>query len=153
MCTAGLSNGSWRLRHGGVLLLALGTVALGLSVYIVHERKQTVAIVQTAHNRLLFLVNAMRAYKEDYGRYPDGNTDQVLRTLRGENSRHRRYLVTFQPPGVYNDPWGRPYRIHSQDGCISIECAGANGIWGDTDDLTATRKEPSEDKLMDVSLE
>jgi hypothetical protein len=61
------------------------------------------------------LLEAFAAYQQEFGAYPAGSPEAMLRELRGENEKQ---IVFFETPpesvnekGELLDPWGNPFRI------------------------------------------
>ncbi len=109
----------------------------------------------SAKNDVVQIVNAVRNYYVEYGKYPtsNGTTEKadnptLFNILRGitttENARQIRFLevkesavgavaadvksAIIKSSGVWNDPWARPYVIFvdmNYDGKVSSDVAGA----------------------------
>jgi type II secretory pathway pseudopilin PulG len=66
-----------------------------------------------AKNAVLQLVTAAKAYKEEYGKPPKGDSQSVLRILQNDNPRKIVFLEIspkeLSKDGIYLDPWGTPY--------------------------------------------
>lgn len=87
------------------------------------------------------LVAALHQYQAEYGLFPTGEAAQILKTLRGENSRK---IVFFSVPprsvntrGEFIDPWGTPCELNLlSTNRILVRSAGKNKAFGDRDDIT-----------------
>ena len=66
-----------------------------------------------AKNAVDMLIIAAKAYKEEYGEPPKGDSRSVLHTLQSDNPRKIVFLEIspkeLSKDGIYLDPWGTPY--------------------------------------------
>jgi type II secretory pathway pseudopilin PulG len=74
-----------------------------------------------AQNDVTLIVNALQAFKTQYGRIPDGDTAAVIAALRGRNPKEIVFLEVddrhLSEDGLILDPWCSPYRVGvSKDG-------------------------------------
>jgi len=66
-----------------------------------------------AMNTVIQLVTAAKAYKEEYGEPPKGDSKSILRVLQNDNPR-KIVFIELNPKdiskkGILVDPWGSPY--------------------------------------------
>jgi len=67
-------------------------------------------------------------YKYEFGSYPTGDYDQVLKKLFGGDPQKIEFFRV--------DPWGTPYAISfSSTNSFVISSAGKDKIFGDSDDI------------------
>ena len=69
------------------------------------------------------LIDGSRAYWIEYGRPPEGNNKNILKTFQGSNPRNL-VLLELDPrrvskDGLYLDPWGTPYAFDLSKGSDS----------------------------------
>ena len=87
---------------------------------------------------------ALLTYRNEFGQWPNGDTADILRALRGENVRQIKFLeMTDKGSGSMLDAWGTPYRVAIQSNTITVTSAGPNRTWHDKDDLEMNRTEPA----------
>ena len=87
-----------------------------------------------------FISDALQQYRKETGRYPTGQTENILQQLRATNALGNHYLLYPFRQGYsiheYVDPWGKPFRIEiGQASNFVIRSAGKNGKFGDRNDL------------------
>lgn len=61
------------------------------------------------------IVNALKAYRVDYGSMPGGDAAEIVKALRGKNPRHTVFMEVpperISPGSGYLDPWDSAYKI------------------------------------------
>lgn len=87
-----------------------------------------------------FIAEALHQYRKETGRYPTGQTENILQQLRATNALGSQYLLYPIRRGYsiheFVDPWGKPYRIEiGQAAEFVIRSAGKNGKFGDRNDV------------------
>ena len=93
----------------------------------------------TSQTWLSLLVVAMKTYRLDYGKYPEGSSYKIAQALLGKNPKEILYLDWYRTHlsqnGMLLDPWGTRYNIvvYNQDH-IKVTSAGENKLFGDKDD-------------------
>ena len=85
------------------------------------------------------LYGAIEDYHRRFGVYPQGDNVAISKQLLGDNPMHRQFFLPpspLGPQGELMDQWGTPFRITiTQDEKITIQSAGPNRIFDDSDDL------------------
>ena len=95
------------------------------------------------------LSQAFIAYKNEYGTYPDGSYENMLKALQGDNPR-KIIFIAFSPRelnehGVLVDPWGVFYHLELPEGKSRprVWSSGPNRVdeseKGDSDDIVSWR--------------
>lgn len=61
------------------------------------------------------IINALKAYRTEYGKNPDGDAAEIVKALRGKNPRHTVFMEVpperISPGSGYLDPWDSAYKI------------------------------------------
>ena len=85
------------------------------------------------------------AYRNEFGRWPTGDSAEVFKALHGDNPRTIKFLEpTGDEVASMRDPWGTPYRVAIvPNNTIVVSSAGRNRAWGDDDDHEMRRTEPA----------
>lgn len=78
---------------------------------------------------------ALREYRRETGRFPEGGAGEIISALRGRNETEKKY-IDLAPEAVNGhgemlDPWGTPLRITFEPGSdvARIHSAGPNLIF------------------------
>ena len=79
---------------------------------------------------------ALLEYRQEFGRFPEGQGGEIISALRGKNERGKTFLVLNENSAVNElgemlDPWGTPFRItFAADATVpKIHSAGPNLIF------------------------
>ena len=83
------------------------------------------------HAMALTLRIVLTQYKEHFGAFPAGDTQSILRALRGENQDKICFIkfessTAFTPESDMLDKWGTPMKIYFSGNEILIRSAGPN---------------------------
>ncbi|MBI5685760.1 MAG: hypothetical protein HZC54_11860 [Verrucomicrobia bacterium] len=73
---------------------------------------------------------AMKCYKNEFDKYPTGDSHAIFQSLTGNNPRHITF-IEFHPrdvnaDGDLLDPWGTPYRVYFSGDELLVRSAGPN---------------------------
>jgi len=98
-------------------------------------KKQTIASAQ-----MLAIQTACSLYRNEFARFPFGDSFDIGLMLTGHNPKEKVFLdpddISTNGEGALLDPWGTPYQIQlAPDKLPFIESAGKDGRWGTKDDL------------------
>ncbi|MFZ4764062.1 MAG: lipid-A-disaccharide synthase N-terminal domain-containing protein [Roseimicrobium sp.] len=124
---AGGEKGRGRFVFAGVAVLVL--VGFAASAYMAGDRKADPQALLEA--QLTAFDSAAKAYAEDFGAFPTGDSKTVVGALMGDNAQKKRFLTSsvLSSEGLWLDPWGHAYRIHSAGNALLIRSAGPNGTF------------------------
>ena len=101
---------------------------------------KTPAPILGTKSQLYALAIALLTYREDYGVYPEGNTQDIIKllhpkTMEFKNHKWNMYLdfeesnkKIFDSNGNYLDAWGKPIQIIIQDDSVISYSFGKNKI-------------------------
>jgi hypothetical protein len=128
-----LATAAWIAAAVVVLLAALPLIYP--AVFTIRDRVRRIDLETRA------LRAALGQYKEQFGRFPDGDSRAVCRALSGNNSKGIRFISWGEgrktPEGDFLDPWGTPYKIYFSGDWPLIRSAGENRQF-DSSDQKAT---------------
>ncbi len=105
-----------RRKLGWLIGLILVSFAVVLSLLLPAAARATAAARRLlAETDLMTLQGGMEAYRNAFGKYPNGTAAQILSALRGETTNSKAFLVVLprrvNAAGEYTDPWRTPYHI------------------------------------------
>ena len=78
------------------------------------------------------VMDAMEAYRAEFGTYPDGSHAEMVRALAGENPRYRTFLQiprdSINSQGELVDEWGTPFQLAAdvEQDRFRVRSAGRN---------------------------
>ncbi len=82
------------------------------------------------------LFECLQKYKEHVGSYPVGGNSEVVKALKGQNSKNVIILVgrknEVNEKGEFVDPWKTPLRIYFSDNGVLVRSAGPNKRFDDS---------------------
>ncbi|HEY5233471.1 MAG TPA: type II secretion system protein [Verrucomicrobiae bacterium] len=110
-------------------LVALAIIALLVAMLLPAETGSTLnKNVRCRVVLIMRLRSEIKNYQYEFGRYPAGDYDQVLKKLFRDDSKK---IELFRV-----DPWGTPFAINFlSTNSFVISSAGKNKIFGDADDI------------------
>ncbi|HXJ35276.1 MAG TPA: hypothetical protein VMS22_14685 [Candidatus Eisenbacteria bacterium] len=120
----GLSAIAVRMILAGMSLLPFGCSRTDERVPVTSIQMENVA-------------EAVRSYTAEFGGPPAGDSEAIIRALRGENPRGLRFLQsrTGEKAAELLDPWGTSYDVAVVAGAsVRVRSAGPNRTLGDGDD-------------------
>lgn len=83
---------------------------------------------------------AIDEYKNDFGVYPEGKNETMAKILLGLNTRNKKYIpqdsIVIRDNKMI-DLWQRPLQVKISGTRPTVVSSGENGLFGDSDDLTA----------------
>ena len=75
-------------------------------------------------------------YKENVGSYPVGSNADIVKALKGRNSKNVIILIgrktELNEKGEFIDPWGTPLKIYFADNNVLVRSAGPNRRFDDS---------------------
>jgi len=108
-------------------LIALITIAMLAAMSLPASGPRPSKIGQCRVDLVFFHVE-IENYKSEFGSYPTGNYDQLLKKLSGDDPHKIESLRV--------DPWGTPFAINFlSTNSFLISSAGPNKKFGDADDI------------------
>jgi len=122
-----------------ILVCALLVVVIFLVALILSPRRERPE--PKVQIEMRSLLGALQYYQAEYGKYPSGNSSEILKALLGNNPKMKLFLVvparSTNSTGQFIDPWGTPYEIiFEPTNRVTIRSAGENKTFGDKDDVT-----------------
>jgi hypothetical protein len=103
-----VSLASFAIFFVAVVLLSVGKVD--------HTPPKGEALAEV---EVMWLIEGIKAYRDEYGAMPSGDNIAILASLRGNNLRKINFInlpeQMLDAQGHYLDPWGSPYRIDVSD--------------------------------------
>ena len=76
----------------------------------------------------------LTVYKKLHGHYPQGNTEEIAKSLSEEDPKHPALVwESHDKPMV--DPWGTRFSIEINGEMVIIRSAGPDRLFGTTDDI------------------
>jgi hypothetical protein len=109
-------------------LVALAIIALFVAMLLPAETGPTLNKNTRCKLVIRMLLTEINSYQNEFGSYPTGDYDQVLKKLSRGDPKKNEFLRV--------DPWGTPYAISfSSTNSFVISSAGKDKIFGDKDDI------------------
>ncbi len=125
-----------------LIVVLVGAVLLWVCLYrfvlpsLIGGQRAKVPMTRMAEEQFL---RAMEKFREMYGSYPAGDEIGILKALAGNNAGRVRLLNlsihNTNKLGQYIDPWRIPYRVAVGATNVTIQSAGNDKVFGDTDDI------------------
>lgn len=115
-----------------ILAALVGAACLWLTV----SRWLAARPVRAFYSEVDSLFEAFHKYKEHVGRYPEGNSVEIVKALTGNNSKKVIIVAVkkenLNTKGEIVDPWGTPLKIYFADNEVLIRSAGPNKTFEDS---------------------
>lgn len=97
--------------------VSLACVLLGILLMpaFLHPPAKQQAERETVNVTVARLLEALTAYRDEFGEWPGGSPPAMIGALRGGNAQRRVFFAgppeMFSPAGELLDPWGSPLLI------------------------------------------
>jgi hypothetical protein len=121
------------------ILIAVGALAIVFGIIYASRAWNTWQVnARTAkfNEEVENLFIALQKFKEVVGGYPLGGNAEVVKALKGANSKNAIIIVgrknELNEKGEFVDPWGTPLRIYFSDAGMLIRSAGPNRRFDDS---------------------
>lgn len=139
-----------------VLTLVVIAACAGILTVVIQRRVFPEFLASANREMVADIDAALTQLRQEKGAWPDFNNPQTLSeqvfVVRGADDRrieggylHGRPSRMVQ--GVFYDVYDRPLKLTIEQDQLTVASAGANGQWGDGDDVSSTtekeRYEPS----------
>jgi hypothetical protein len=117
-----------KLRRIIIIFIVIGIGMILWGLFLPAETGPTLNKNSRCRVNLMRLRAEIGIYKYEFGSYPTGDYDQVLKKLFGGDPQKIEFFRV--------DPWGTPYAISfSSTNSFVISSAGKDKIFGDSDDI------------------
>jgi hypothetical protein len=117
-----------KLRRIIIIFIVIGIGMILWGLFLPAETGPTLNKNSRCRVNLMRLRAEIGIYKYEFGSYPTGDYDQVLKKLFGVDPQKIEFFRV--------DPWGTPYAISfSSTNSFVISSAGKDKIFGDSDDI------------------
>jgi hypothetical protein len=117
-----------KLRRIIIIFIVIGIGMILWGLFLPAEAGPTLNKNSRCRVNLMRLRAEIGIYKYEFGSYPTGDYDQVLKKLFGGDPQKIEFFRV--------DPWGTPYAISfSSTNSFVISSAGKDKIFGDSDDI------------------
>lgn len=129
-------------REECTVLGLAGAIVAGACILLGFPSSRREPGTERTRSDIISIHTALLAYRNEFGKWPDGGTADILLALRGENPGKVTFLdLKDKAPTLMLDAWGMPYKITIVSNAIIMATAGPNRTWGDSDDLEIRRTE------------
>jgi len=117
-----------KLKRIIIIFIVIGVGLILWGLFLPAETGPTLNKNSRCRVNLMRLRAEIGIYKYEFGSYPTGDYDQVLKKLFGGDPQKIEFFRV--------DPWGTPYAISfSSTNSFVISSAGKDKIFGDSDDI------------------
>jgi hypothetical protein len=118
-----------KLKRIIIILVVIGGGLIVWGLFLPAETGPT--LNKNARCRVVLMMRLqaeIKNYQYEFGSYPTGDYDQVLKKLSGDNPQKFEFLRV--------DPWGTPFAVNFlSTNSFVISSAGPNKKFGDADDI------------------